>query len=704
MPSRGRHVPVHREIQGPGRHDDVLGPELVRDVHGGTDLRRPCAARVPAAESCNLVDDDCNGLTDDAIPATDCDLTNQWGTCKGKGLCAGGQILCQGSYASPEDCLTAADDNCNGTANEKDAPHCTSFFRDVDGDGWGTVESQCWCAPSGEWRAIKPGDCDDGNAAVHPGTTEDCATAFDDDCDGSLDAVDALHCTAWHWDADNDGWGTGATQCRCAASGSWRATKGGDCDDTNAAVFPGGGAVCGKDGGCDGNVLDSGEQCDDGNAVARDGCTACKVSEYRLFPDVVGTVEGTPQAAGKQESCVGNRPHVDAAAFADGSYVVTWTGTTATDTQTAVYLRRVSAAGVAGPLVTVTTPEFGSFNCHGEPSIVGFPDGRFVVVWTSGNDNDSAYTAPAYPPGPDGWGMGIAARLFLADGTPAGAPFVANPWTTGHQFHARAAAIPGGFVLVWTGQGATRAAGIWARRFDSAGAPLGDAMAVNTVAENASPLVAAWADGRFVVYWNVLYGESFPFLRKFRADATPDGSEIVANGNYGNPNFNVTPTSLAAVAGGALVADFDLSSKDIFENWATSVRTVFAADGTAGTPTLVVPTGNSSLNGLSGSLAPLPAGGFAAYWVIDCNHGSRCSTDLAYACVDSLNCTEVVPGGLFTAAGVATGTTFGVGGHGGPIAVFPDGSFLVAWAELVSSSGPSLFVQRYGADGTRVYR
>ena len=49
-------------------------------------------------------------------------------------------------------------------------PPCT----DADGDG-----------------ACATDDCDDGNAAVHPGATEVCDNGIDDDCNGAVDSADA---------------------------------------------------------------------------------------------------------------------------------------------------------------------------------------------------------------------------------------------------------------------------------------------------------------------------------------------------------------------------------------------------------------------------------------------------------------------------------------------------------------------------------
>ena len=46
---------------------------------------------------------------------------------------------------------------------------------DLDGDGFSWAE----------------GDCDDGNASIHPGAQEDCTSGVDEDCDGDVDGDDA---------------------------------------------------------------------------------------------------------------------------------------------------------------------------------------------------------------------------------------------------------------------------------------------------------------------------------------------------------------------------------------------------------------------------------------------------------------------------------------------------------------------------------
>jgi hypothetical protein len=82
--------------------------------------------------------------------------------------------------------VTVADDDDGIDASATDGTGaCTEpavVHRDVDGDGWGIDdETMMACGEPDGWSS-QSGDCDDGDADVHPGANEPCGAA-DRDCD-----------------------------------------------------------------------------------------------------------------------------------------------------------------------------------------------------------------------------------------------------------------------------------------------------------------------------------------------------------------------------------------------------------------------------------------------------------------------------------------------------------------------------------------
>ena len=182
----------------------------------------------------------------------------------------------------------------------------------------------------------------------------------------------------------------------------------------------------------------------------------------------------------------------DVAMDADGDFVVAWADYDARDGSAAgVFAQRYDAAG------TPQAPEFqvNTFTAGSQfyPSVGMDADGDFVVVWTNATAQD-------------GSDNGVFAQRYDAAGTARDPEFQVNSHTTGDQRDpAVAMDADGDFVVVWTdysGQDGD-SWGIFAQRFDAAGAPQGDEFRVNTFTTGAQryPAVAMDADGDFVVAW-----------------------------------------------------------------------------------------------------------------------------------------------------------------------------------------------------------
>ncbi len=151
---------------------------------------------------------------------------------------------------APETC-DGEDDDCDGIVDEG-AVDAGVWHADLDGDGYGDVDASTEaCTPPPDHVADAT-DCDDGDPGIHPGADELC-NGIDDDCDGVSDEDDALDAVPWNADTDGDGYGDpDATALACDAPPNYVGDAT-DCDDGDAAVFPGADELCnGLDDDCDG--------------------------------------------------------------------------------------------------------------------------------------------------------------------------------------------------------------------------------------------------------------------------------------------------------------------------------------------------------------------------------------------------------------------------------------------------------------------
>lgn len=150
-------------------------------------------------------------------------------------------LACTG--LDPKDSATP-DSQVVDTAGTGDSDTSCTTHPDVDGDGYGDP-----AAISCEDGAVADAtDCDDADASVHPLADEHC-DGEDEDCDGAIDEdpVDA----AWSTDADGDGHGDGVLTGAGCSVPAGSSALGDDCDDADAAVYPGAPELCdGRDNRC----------------------------------------------------------------------------------------------------------------------------------------------------------------------------------------------------------------------------------------------------------------------------------------------------------------------------------------------------------------------------------------------------------------------------------------------------------------------
>ncbi len=325
-----------------------------------------------ATEVCNELDDDCDELVDDDDDSVDLSTgTSSWSDLDGDGYGdpetqAESCVVPSGSVLDATDCDDAdvdvhpdaveicneLDDDCDGLVDDDDADvdlsTGTTGWSDADGDGYGDATSALTVCllPSG--YVPDSTDCDDGDAAVHPGAAELCS-GVDDDCDGLVDDddadVDLSTGATFYDDLDGDGYGDGSTASVSCQAGANQVSDSTDCDDGDAAVNPGATEVCGgADEDCNGLVDDGDSGVDlttastwyedidgDGHgdpAVSWSGCDApsgyvsagddCDPSDSTISPSEVEVCEdGIDQdCSGADQSCGGLYGALDADADA----------------------------------------------------------------------------------------------------------------------------------------------------------------------------------------------------------------------------------------------------------------------------------------------------------------------------------------------------------------------------------------------------
>jgi hypothetical protein len=204
---------------------------------------------------------------------------------------------------------------------------------------------------------------------------------------------------------------------------------------------------------------------------------------------------------------------VDGAA---AGFVVVWDSFGQDGYNRGVFGRRFdSLGGGLGTEFQVGTVTSGT---EGEPAVASAADGSFVVVW-----RDSA--------------RGSVSRRFDSLGAAVGGELVASDLSGRPDLAVRS---DGGWVVVGEGMDGSYFPGIFARHFNSAGAPVGDRFQVNTYTFDGQRMgsVAVREDDTFVVAWQS-FGQdgttSGIFAQRFDAGAARAGTEFQVNSYTDSP-------------------------------------------------------------------------------------------------------------------------------------------------------------------------
>jgi len=140
---------------------------------GGAIACNPAVA--PQAESCNGVDDDCNGQVDDGNPGSGgaCN-TGMSGVCSpGTNQCSGGGLVCMGNVGPSAETCDNEDDDCDGVVDDGNP-----------GGGGGCNTGLPGICSAGIFSCSGGGlVCQQNQGAV----AEVCGNGLDDDCNGVVD-------------------------------------------------------------------------------------------------------------------------------------------------------------------------------------------------------------------------------------------------------------------------------------------------------------------------------------------------------------------------------------------------------------------------------------------------------------------------------------------------------------------------------------
>jgi hypothetical protein len=370
---------------------------------------------------------------------------------------------------------------------------------------------------------------------------------------------------------------------------------------------------------------------------------------------LLGLLSAWPAAAGAQQPngeefavnayTTGRQGHPEIAGDDSGHFVVVWDDVD----RDGLFGRRFTSAGVPrGPEFRVNS--YTALNAGYGLALAGDRFGNFVVTWTSDEQDGSDY--------------GMFGQRFAADGSPVGGEFQINTYTTGSQWDGTVAlndagdfvvvwedygrdgifgrrydavagfgsefrveattsgfktqgkvaiASDGSFVVVWGGAGPGDSFGVFGRRFDSAGLPLGGDFLINstTTGFQVPASVRTSPDGSFVVTWDDYTGTAYiPRARRFDAAGNPQGAAFAVSGY--TTGERLRPKVSIAPDGTFVVAWWNYPAEGDGDGYGIGARQFDAAGSPVGDAIQV--NGYTTGTQIHAEVAAGPGGNFVVAW------------------------------------------------------------------------------------------
>ncbi|PGH59498.1 hypothetical protein CRT60_00090, partial [Azospirillum palustre] len=251
-------------------------------------------------------------------------------------------------------------------------------------------------------------------------------------------------------------------------------------------------------------------------------------------------------------------------------------------------------------------------------------------------------------------------------------------------------------VVVWASNGQDGDGyGIYARRLDANGQPLGTEFRVNSVTSmnQQTPSVAPLGNGGFMIFWGQTKADSdarYTAIRAQRYDAVgnPVGSEMTLATQYG---VN-TPKATRLSDGSVMMVWAQSQFNSVAQTFLIGQR--FGGDGTALTGPFVLATAASLTGGVAlPSITALADGGYAVGWAQNTNVVNR-YWDVFTQVYSNSNTAVTGPILSCSVAGPYNQQQSALAG-------LADGSFVVAYMSSgdQDSSGNGIFLRRYSASG-----